>query len=107
MSGVETWGLLDRVRTDHGGENILIHKLMLRLRGCNRGSAMTGPSTSNTRAERIQCIEMAPYLFIWNELAENEDYDESSESDKWLLHYLFMDRVQDQFDEHTAKYVKK
>jgi hypothetical protein len=108
MSGVEKYGLPDRVRTDHGGENILILRLMLRMRGLNRGSAMTGPSTSNTRAERmhrdVREMAMAPYLFIWNELHESDDFDESNESDKWLLHYLFIKRVQDQLDEHTANY---
>ena len=91
MSGVEKYGLPDRVRTDHGGENILILRLMLRMRGLNRGSAMTGPSTSNTRAERmhrdVREMAMAPYLFIWNELHESDDFDESNESDKSNLSF--------------------
>ena len=42
MIGVEEYGLPDRIRTDHGGENLLIIKLMLRMRGYDRKSVITG-----------------------------------------------------------------
>jgi hypothetical protein len=98
MVGVEEYGLPDRIRTDHGGENLVIMKLMLRMRGYDRKSVITGKSTSNVRAERqhrdVREKAMAPYMFLWNVLEAHGVFDEHDDWDKWLLHYLFLDRVQ-------------
>jgi len=44
---VDEIGLPSRIRTDHGGENVLIWELMETRRGLNRGSALRGTSTQN------------------------------------------------------------
>ncbi len=47
------FGVPSRIRTDKGGENVLIWQEMEHLRGPNRGSYLAGTSTRNQRIERL------------------------------------------------------
>ena len=42
-----------RVRSDYGGENVVVWELMEERRGSNRGSYLVGSSTQNQRIERL------------------------------------------------------
>lgn len=48
-TAVNEFMLPSRVRGDKGGENVKVADFMIRYRGCNRGSYMTGASKFNTR----------------------------------------------------------
>lgn len=56
QSGVNEYGIPERVRTDKGMENIKIAEFMLQTRGMNRGSHITGRSVHNQRSVFLQCV---------------------------------------------------
>ena len=53
LQSVERYSWPSRIRTDHGGENILVWQHMMARRGENRGSVLVGSSTHNQRIERL------------------------------------------------------
>ena len=53
LQGVDKYSWPSRVRTDHGGENVLVWERMIAFRGHDRGSALIRTSTRNQRIERL------------------------------------------------------
>ena len=56
---IENHGVPSRVRTDKGGENVLVWERMNELRGFDRGSYLAGSSVHNQRIERL-------WRDVWN-----------------------------------------
>ena len=59
LQSVEKYSWPSRVRTDHGGENVLVWDRMIAFRSHNRGSALCESSTRNQRIER-ETMERCP-----------------------------------------------
>lgn len=58
-SAIDLYGLPSRIRTDKGGENVLVWQKMVDLRGPDRGSYLAASSVHNQRIERL-------WRDVWN-----------------------------------------
>ena len=66
LKSVSLFGLPDRVRSDHGGENIDVWRYMLSTHNNDPTCIITGSSTHNERIERLgeMCIEASPVTLL-------------------------------------------
>lgn len=99
---VANFGCPSRTRCDYGGENVLVADFMICARGSYRGSILTGSSTRNQRIERLwlDVSERAVWqyrVYFWY-LEEQDFIDQDDEIDRFIIQYLFMDRINKDID---------
>ena len=91
LQGVERYSWPSRVRTDHGGENVLVWERMIAFRGQDRGSAR------NQRIERLwrdvfRCFGNVFY-YTFKSLEESGLLDIANPLHLFVLHYVYLPRI--------------
>lgn len=95
------YGYPCHVRIDQGGENVKVAYLCLKIKGLNKGAFFTGPSHDNCRVERYHrdntCCALQHYKDAFQEMEAN-GMDVTCVVVKFVLVYLFMDRINEDLD---------
>lgn len=97
QDGVRKFGLPDRVRSDHGGENIDVWRYMLQSHNYDSNCVLTGSSTHNERIERLwRDVHQALVHFAdtFQGLECDEILDTLNDVDMFCLHYVYLPRLQ-------------
>ena len=98
---VEEFQVPSRVRADGGGENVLIAKFMIEVRGPHRGSFIVGQSKHNTRIERlwgdVTRDTSTFYIDLFRQYTERGmNIDDSIHI--FVLQYMFLPRINEALD---------
>ena len=91
------FGIPSRVRSDKGGENVLVCRFMLTIRGTSRGSHIAGSSVHNQRIERLwrdvyRCV-CSTYHDLFYSMETTGLLDPNEDADLFLLHCIYLPRI--------------
>ena len=87
----------DRVRTDHGGENVCVWRYMLASHNHDHSCIVTGSSVHNEKVQRLwrdvnRCIA-SNFADVFRMLGREDKLNPLNEVDLYCLHYIFLPRI--------------
>ena len=97
LEAVQKYHLPSRVRSDQGGENLLVAQHMIENRGAECNSMIVGASVHNQRIEQLwrdmhKCVTSLFYrLFYFME--QHDLLNPVDEKHLFALHYVFLPRI--------------
>ena len=97
LEAICEYGIPSRVRTDHGGENVLVWEFMEEQRGSGRSSYIAGQSVHNSCIQRLwrdvyRSVSSSCAAFFYD-LEHAGALDPTNEADLFALHYAFLPRI--------------
>ncbi|KAK7051234.1 hypothetical protein VNI00_004734 [Paramarasmius palmivorus] len=99
LEAIEVHGCPSRVRGDHGTENLRVAEFMNTVKGPDRGSYLFGKSIHNIRIERLwRDVTLgfgAKWKYFFQELEQRHGLERTNSSHIWLLHHLYLKRIND------------
>lgn len=100
---VQDYGVPRRVRSDKGGENVLVCYFMVAYHGPDTVSHIAGSSTHNQRIERLwrdvfRCV-LCMYHQLFYEMEAVDVLNADSELDLFVLHCIFLPRIRKSLSE--------
>ena len=102
VEAIQEYGVPSRVRGDRGGENRDVSILMILLCGINHASFMWSSSVFNTRIERLWVEVGKRFARAWRAffmcLEHLHILNRKDKKQRWLLHYLFLDAINEDCD---------
>ena len=96
QNAMSIFGVPDRVRTDKGGENVGVWRLMIHVHA-SPSAVIAGSSTHNVRIERLwrdmfRCVS-GHYYELFYALEEQQLLNPLNDTDLYCLHYVFLPRI--------------
>ena len=110
LESVEKYSWPSRIRTDHGGENMLVWECMIGFQGHNHGSALVGTSTRNQRIEYLwrdvfRCFGNVFY-YTFKSMEESGLLDVTNPLHLFFLHYVYLPRINAAIDSFVEAWNK-